>query len=82
MCVVDGKLVSTVPVISGDCSIHEFLTAAYVNSEACFLCDLLIICTQKSSTQSEVNAQVQVFLSYFGYLLEALFVFSWVLQLP
>lgn len=45
------------------------------NSEACFLCDLLIICTQKSSTQSEVNAQVQVFLSYFGYLLEALFMF-------
>lgn len=50
MYVTDGKLVSTVPVISGVYSVHEYLMTAYVREfrGGCFLRDLLIICTQEA----------------------------------
>lgn len=35
MYVTDGKLVSTVSIISGVCSVHEYLTDVSGNSEMC-----------------------------------------------
>lgn len=50
MHVAGGKLVSAVPVISGVCSVHEYLMVVFVREfrEGCVLGDLFIICTQEA----------------------------------
>jgi len=63
MYVTDGKLVSAVAVVSGVCSVHEYLMAVYVREfrEGCFLCDLLVICTQDHGAENWINACVQTY---------------------